>query len=309
MSDQIKTFDVLKIDAVPLHRTEKVPFHIPENETIAYPRSKSWSSDKIYDDIVRGHVPSQKLLKKSDKIMALGSCFANNLTKYLQSNGGRTTTYNLPSNLQNVFSIHDFFQWISTGWENGAYWNEPTGGIFTPEETYTAYKEDMNQCKAFIITLGLSEIWKDKLTDQVLWRAVPKHVFDDDRHKFEISTVDDTIKTIQKIVNIIRDIQPEGTVIFTLSPVPLSATFTGKSCVTADSVSKAILRVALDSYMRNKTDENVYYWPSYEMIKDIPQHRNETSYGEDIPDHRHVNDRCVKKVIEKFMSLYYMDFE
>ena len=38
---------------------------------------------------------------------------------------------------------------------------------------------------------------------------------------------------------------PTPSQVFTLSPVPLSATFRGVSCVTANAVSKSILRVAV----------------------------------------------------------------
>ena len=101
---------------------------------------------------------------------------------------------------------------------------------------------------------------------------------------------------------------PRAHIVFTLSPVPLNATFRGVSCVSANSVSKAILRVAVDELLREEghgiisaspappatppragsetsgamggaeggteggteggEQGRLFYWPAYEMIKE-----------------------------------------
>ena len=66
-----------------------------------------------------------------------------------------------------------------------------------------------------------------------------------------------------QIRNLIRANRPGAKIIVTLSPLPLMATFRPVSCLTASSVSKAILRVAIDQLMRDFSDDpDLFYFPS-----------------------------------------------
>jgi hypothetical protein len=109
----------------------------------------------------------------------------------------------------------------------------------------------------FIITLGLSEVWYDEISGGTFWRAVPLNVYDETRHKFRVCTHAETKEKIERIYHLIKKHIPNSKVLFTLSPVPLAATFRPISCITANSSSKAILRAALDEFIReNQTDVN-----------------------------------------------------
>jgi hypothetical protein len=122
----------------------------------------------------------------------------------------------------------------------------------------------------FIITLGLSEIWYDEVTDGVFWRAVPEDAFDAKRHKFRVSTVGETKANLAEMYRLIKKHVPEAKVLFTLSPISLAATFRPVSCVTANSVSKAILRAGLDEFLRSKPEvlnRDLFYFPSYEILQ------------------------------------------
>jgi hypothetical protein len=87
-------------------------------------------------------------------------------------------------------------------------------------------------------------------------------------------------------------------IIFTLSPVPLKATFRPVSCVTANAVSKAILRAALDEVLRdNDTDDNLFYWPSYEIVT--------TAFGAPWEaDNRHVRREHLDMIMGLFEECY-----
>jgi hypothetical protein len=91
-------------------------------------------------------------------------------------------------------------------------------------------------------------------------------------------------------------------IILTVSPVPLLATFRGVSAVSANSVSKAILRVAVDQIMSLNLD-NVYYWPSYEVFKDIAPHIKDSSFQSDVTNHPH--NYIVKDVVNLFFDNYF----
>lgn len=86
-----------------------------------------------------------------------------------------------------------------------------------------------------------------------------------------------------------------------MSPVPLAATFRPVSCITANSVSKASLRVAIDEVMREfATDANLFYFPSYEIV---------TSYLDDAMgvDLRHPRPETVDLIMQAFQNAFLID--
>jgi GSCFA family len=124
----------------------------------------------------------------------------------------------------------------------------------------------------FILTLGLSEIWYDEQTGGIFWRAVPKEHYDESRHKFRVCSFAETTERLERIYALIRKHVPDAKVLFTLSPVPLAATFRPVSCLTANSTSKAILRAALDEFYRNHLDvlnQSLFYFPSFEIVSEL----------------------------------------
>jgi hypothetical protein len=99
-----------------------------------------------------------------------------------------------------------------------------------------------------------------------------------------VSSVGENVANLREIVRLIRKHVPRAAIVFTLSPVllsadgllhqvpallllprmtsdclphqvPLAATFRGVSCVTANAASKAILRVAVDELMREEEQQ------------------------------------------------------
>lgn len=76
------------------------------------------------------------------------------------------------------------------------------------------------------------------------------------------------------------------------------ATFRPVSRITASSVSKATLRVAVDQLMRDCGDDaNLYYFPSYEIVKEFFV----DAYKE---DNRHPKDEIVIAITQAFERHY-----
>ena len=97
---------------------------------------------------------------------------------------------------------------------------------------------------------------------------MPLDVFDPERHKFRVTTVAENKANMRAIYDTIREFRPEAQIVFTLSPIPLVTTFRPVSCITANSVSKAILRSAIDDlYQEVAYEGRIFYWPSYEIIE------------------------------------------
>lgn len=232
--------------------------------------------------VLQGWVPETPVIEKTTQITAFGSCFAANISNWLSERNFRvlnksddvTRAYvvTMGEGMVNSFVIRQQFEWA---WENKVF-DQPLWHGYKAEEY--GYDEEVRQetrrifdeTEVFILTFGLSEVWYDEPTGNVFWRTIPKDVYDPKRHKFRLSTVEENRDNIRAIYDLIRKYRPDAKIIVTLSPVPLIATFRDVSCITANSVSKATLRVAVDEVVRAVRDEgHLYYWPSYELVTDV----------------------------------------
>ena len=150
-------------------------------------------------------------------------------------------------------------------------------------------------CKTdvFIITLGLSEVWYNKQTGGVFWRAIPANLFDKNKHGFRTLTHAETKDRLLDIISVIRECVGDVPIIFTLSPVRLAATFRGMSAVVANTASKAILRSAIDEVM-SSNPKNVWYWPSYEMVRIHPDAYEQRN--------THPDRNIIEKIMKAFLK-------
>lgn len=249
------------------------------------------------------------------KLLTFGSCFAAHLRGHLMSHGKLSEQLTIPPGLNNTFALENFITWCLTGnTSKTAYWYDENPKLkgamkWVPKEEQTYYKEIMQQTDGFIFTLGLSEVWRDKETQGVFWRGVPASIFDPEKHELVLSSVDENRKNLGEICDRIRDFCGDKPIIFTLSPIPLQATFRNMSCICADAVSKSVLRVAIDMLMSEKR-KNVYYWPSFEMIRWIGSHIPDSLYcrgAGTVDDSRHVPQEVVGGIISLFIKNYFAE--
>lgn len=240
--------------------------------------------------ILHGWKPEQPFITRDTLLTTLGSCFAQHVEEHLRDRGYKTSISLYGSSednfyshsliikcnegFVNTFSIRTNFDWVLGGEEPEIHiWHKSEGVIREYVDGNRAAAIQMfKNTGCFVITLGLAEVWYDKRTNKVLWTGVPKSLFNPDHFGFRVSTVDENKANLAAVVDQVRKHLGPVPIIFTLSPVPLRATFRPVSCATASSVSKAILRVAVDELMRERTsDPNLYYFPSYELVtKYIP---------------------------------------
>jgi hypothetical protein len=263
----------------------------------------------IREHVLPGHVPAEPMLSADDSVVTLGSCFARELRIFLAGSGFASDNFWIPSALNNTYAILDFVSWCVTGAETGRgyrYDRADNGDIadWKPAEEREGILGHLREAGAFVFTLGLAEIWEDRETGQVFWRGIPRETFDPDRHAFRLSTVEENEGNLHRIVELIREVNPRAPIVFTLSPVPLMATFRGISPVTADCVSKSILRVALDRVLAQRP-ENVYYWPSFEIVRWLGGHLPSAAYGVDDGVSRHVTRSLVAHIVRAFVEAFY----
>lgn len=277
-------------------------------------------ADAAEQYVLKGWLPRKPFITRQHCITSFGSCFAQHLSHYLIRQGYMTgvmlarrmhrsylNIFNshvirFGEGMVNTFALRQQFDWAYEGKEFSEDLWYGSAGELAPyiEETRLVTKEIFEITDVFVITLGLSEVWCNKKTGEVFWRAIPQDKFDPAVHGFRVSNCDENRENLAAIVETIRRHRPHAKIIFTLSPIPLVATFRPVSCISANSVSKGILRVALDELMRTNEDDDIYYWPSYELIKEYYA----DPYEE---DNRHVKQDVIDSVMELFRQHYLVD--
>ncbi len=148
-------------------------------------------------------------------------------------------------------------------------------------------------CDLAIITPGLTEAWLDTKTGRYIQQPPKKAMLQADptRYQFEVLDFFKCFEMLEKIVNILKT---RGTkqVAFTVSPVPLSSTFTTQDVLIANTYSKATLRSAIGLLVERH--ESVYYIPSFERVM--------LTKGREVwdDDLRHVSKGFVGSIVQRF---------
>jgi hypothetical protein len=283
------------------YRGENTNFH-PMRESLDEP-------DAVAKYVGHGWFPDAPFITKRHRITAFGSCFAAEVTKFLAAEGYDVFGRNLKLNslvvrcgegIVNSAAIAQQFEWAyNDKAPQSQIWHDKSGeSVEVSEAVKTSTRDIFDRTDVFIFTLGLSEVWYDKTTGEIFWRAIPNQQHDPQRHGFRVLGTEENRANLVRVYEIIRKHRPEAEIIFTLSPVPLAATFRPISCITANSVSKASLRVAIDEVMREfETDPRLHYFPSYEIATVYL----ENAFGADM---RHPRPETVNFIMQTFKAHY-----
>ncbi len=275
-----------------------------------YPSKKHFSDESFFDQyILKGYKPNKKFISKKDKIIAFGSCFASHVSHYLTNKGYGVFTKTLGHNqhiirygegMANTFTVLEQLLWAfeNKNIEKNTWYYSPNESASSDDSIRKQTLQALKLVDVFIITVGLSEVWYDKLNNQVFWKAIPSSEFDDNKHGFRVSTVDENTENLKNIYKVIKKHLPDAKVLFTLSPIPLVATFRDQSCITANSISKSILRVSLDNvYNEFYENKDIFYFPSYEIV-------NQFLIDPFKDDNRHLKDENIIKIMKLFEKYY-----
>lgn len=172
----------------------------------------------------------------------------------------------------------------------------------TPQAFERNYESHRNAARAafleaevLIITLGLNEVWYFRPDGSAFsrspWRTAPSFV------EHRTLTVEENVRELQRMLDVLREYNPDLKVVVTLSPVPLHATFQANRyhVIEANCHSKAVLRVAAQEFVEQNSD--VYYFPSYELVTSC----SANPWAE---DQRHINKPTVHRIMSLFKHMY-----
>lgn len=284
------------------------------------------------DSFFRPQVHRRLQVRRQEKIFAIGSCFARNieafLTPYFQVLS-RVPIEAVPSDIRamdpeltanrviwhryNAFSIYNSLRWaVAPDFERhrlmkvaGDCYVDAYAGSRTILKRHDAERvqswidetiANVRDCRVIIITLGLSEIWKDHETGLVMncspliemWQSYP------DRFSPAVASHAGTLEQLSKIHALLSEHCCEDfQIVVTVSPIPLAATFREMDIAVANAASKSILRAAVDEWAGRH--DNVHYFPSYEMML------NSNPANVWCDDFRHCSVESIKQVMDFFV--------
>ncbi|MFC2966827.1 GSCFA domain-containing protein [Acidimangrovimonas pyrenivorans] len=157
----------------------------------------------------------------------------------------------------------------------------------------------LRQADLFVFTFGLTEAW-ECVEDGAILPTCPGTIggsFDPERYRFKNFTFSEVMADAEEVIALARAENPEMKFLFTVSPVPLTATATDDHVLSATVYSKSVLR-AVCGELRAKYDA-VDYFPSYELVASHPMRA--MFY---MPNLRTVAPDGVKSVMEVFFAAH-----
>lgn len=293
--------------------------------------AKRRGGERLYP-VAQPNFSSDFRLHQGDSVFTIGSCFARNIEEALVDAGLDviSSRYAVPEsewqgrangilNKYHPFAMLNELTWALS--DNHPYpfdkgilevgpdqWVDihlpgsakPVSYVRATErrrEMIALYRQ-IRQCNLVILTPGLVEAWWDKevgyYTNQTISRALMQ------RHpgRFELHQLSyhEVYEAMSSIVSLLMEQCNDGLrIFFTVSPVPLAATFTKQDVLVANTYAKSVLRAAVEQIVVEHP-ANVGYFPSYEAI--TLSDRNEV-FGD---DYIHVKDEAVRSNIMKFVS-------
>jgi len=163
----------------------------------------------------------------------------------------------------------------------------------------------LQQAEVLILTLGLTEIWQDRVDGSVI--SLPSGPYvneggDMSRYEFKVSRYAENLANLERIHDIMARHNPDCQLLVTISPVNLWATFRRDlDVISASCNSKSTLRAVADEF--TVRHENVFYFPAFEMAT-IYQPLSGLTYFTDGRENYHVNKNTVKFIMRHFFKFY-----
>ncbi|RQV20629.1 GSCFA family protein [Burkholderia cenocepacia] len=166
-------------------------------------------------------------------------------------------------------------------------------------EHLSAVRKMLKEADVFVFTLGLTESWMSKEDGAVfpLAPGVAGGSYDPERHQFVNFSAAEVEADLHYFVTELRKINEKVRILFTVSPVPLIATYEDRNVLVSTTYSKSVLRVAAETMFR--TYDFVDYFPSFEIITGS---YNFGMYYEE--DAREVNNLGVSHAMRVFLKNY-----
>ncbi|MEL6188393.1 MAG: GSCFA domain-containing protein [Myxococcota bacterium] len=274
-------------------------------------------------------------INKQTPIASMGSCFAREIKtvllrmgfNYIQEEAQHSASVHASAAWERVystFSMRQIFEYTFDAWTPELrWWHCPQSGwtqdpyrrtvVYDSLERAVADFEHHRACSRraltkadfLILTLGLTEVWQDRLDGSVI--SLPSGPYvkeggDMSRYEFKVSRYSENLRNLERIHELMATHNPGCKILVTVSPNHLWATFRGDlDVVGASCNSKSTLRAVADEFCDGH--DNVHYFPSYEIATITQSLRGQAVYA-DGPENFHVHPDTVGFIMEQFFQRY-----
>lgn len=188
----------------------------------------------------------------------------------------------------NIYTATLLLQWLNWSfgnsevpdeiWEmDGRYFdpfrpNVEPGGFASADElllsraaTLKAFRRSVTDADVFVFTLGLTERWMNKAGyEYPMCPGTVAGTFDEAVHQFDNLDFSAVRSALVNALSVMIEANDRLRFVLTVSPVPLTATYSGKHVLVATMQSKSILRTVAGQFADRRG--NIDYFPSYEII-------------------------------------------
>jgi hypothetical protein len=274
-------------------------------------------------------------ITRATPIASLGSCFAREIKRRLLQRGFNYIAEEVHhpaavhasaawERVYNTFCMRQIFEYSFADWKpDQRWWQTPQSGrIQDPYRRVILYdslaraeadfarhcghsRSALQRAELLIITLGLTEIWQDRLDGSVISLPAGPYVTeggDMRRYEFRVSRHAENLANLERIHAILSRHNPGCRILVTISPVNLWATFrTDADVISASCNSKSTLRAVADEFAGRHP--NVFYFPAFEMATVYQPLAGRTFFAEG-RENFHVNKATVKFIMNHFFRWY-----
>ena len=250
-------------------------------------------------------------MRHSDKMMLIGSCFSDNIGAKLRDAmvdvlvNPFGTIFNPLSIASSLFKIidgeviagSDLFLangvWSCYDFHSRFSMSNKDAALERMNRSIAEAREHLLRCKTLIVTLGTAVVYRRRDTGEVVSNChkVPQHEF-----TRRLATVAEIADALAAVIERVHKFNPELRVLFTVSPIRHIA-----DGLEMNSLSKAILRVAINDVVRQFNDF-VGYFPAYEIV--IDDLRDYRFYAADMV---HPSEVAIGYVWQMFQATYFDD--
>ena len=194
---------------------------------------------------VLNHVPKNAItLTQDSRVVTVGSCFAANLANTLTEAGITATNLTVGEIVNSTYANLEFFRWSFRESE-----------VISDEMSWVnrdTIRGHLEAADLIIYTLGVAPCFFEKQSGRFV---IPQKTDGirgviSGKYVFRNTTVEENVSNLKAILDLIRRSNPRCDFVFSLSPVPLTATLEARSSMEADCLSKSILRVAVEQLYR-----------------------------------------------------------
>ncbi len=204
-----------------------------------------------------------------ERLLCVGSCFADNIGRRFRDD-----------RFDAVVNPH------------GVMYN-PVSVLHSVEKTLRELSlQSLHSPDVVLITLGTNHVYRLNETGEVVDNCEkrPQRLFTE-----EMLTIDECVDNLQKVVNLLTDVNPRVRIVLTVSPIRYA-----KYGFHGSQLSKSTLLLAADRLC--KTNFNCFYFPAYEIVND--ELRDYRFYS---PDMLHPSEQTVDYIYDHFSSAYLSD--